>query len=333
MIPEFSVIDGNAPVFRGPGVRNPPMVESYFIKLVSPDGTHALWLRWTFFVDAHAPPRAELWAVSFVRGLLPVAAKRSEPANASSVTRFPWRVTHGDSTYDGAHTVGAVSAGASRFRWDLTLTPTLGPLALYPSAWMYRSRAIPSKVLTPIPDARAHGCYVVDGDTIVVDGWRAMQGHNWGRRHPGAYAWSHAAGFLQDASVVFEGFSARPSIGRTVLPWMSMAALHLDGRWLRFDSLRAAIQAKATVAAVRWDFECSNGTHTLTGRAFAETPETAGLYYPSPGGAVTACLNSKLAHLDLTLTSPGDARRQWTTESAALEVATTDTRHGVRMLA
>ncbi len=324
----MSPLDGNDPV--SPGHRG-PLVESIFVKLTAPAGDRALWLRWTFLLCPPAPPRAELWAVAFTRGRAPRAAKRSAPALPEAVSRVPWRVSFGGSHYDGARTAGEVTAGAVSIHWELALTPRLGLLQPYPYPWMYRSPVVPTKTLTPLADAVAHGAYTVDGESVAVDGWRAMQGHNWGRRHTRRYAWSHAAGFAEDPAAVFEAFSARPAVGGRELPWLTMAFLHVDGAWLRFDGLAMAARAHTEVSLLRWDLALEHRGHRLRGTLEADPSEAAGLHYPNPTGPVTYCLNSKLARAVLDLSSPGAPARRFTSTAAALEIAWPFADHGVTM--
>jgi len=56
-----------------------------------------------------------------------------------------------------------------------------------------------------------------------------------------------------------------------------------------------------------------------------------GLFYPNPDGTMCYCLNSKLANAELTLRIEGRATKTLRSRRAALELATRDPHHGVRM--
>jgi hypothetical protein len=64
---------------------------------------------------------------------------------------------------------------------------------------------------------------------------------------------------------------------------------------------------------------------------WAETDDFVGLFYPNPDGVMLHCLNSKIAHAEVTLRIAGRAPRTLRSTRAALEIGTTDPRHGVRM--
>ncbi len=63
----------------------------------------------------------------------------------------------------------------------------------------------------------------------------------------------------------------------------------------------------------------------------AETDDFVGLHYPNPSGAMTYCLNTKIARTRLELRLPGAAPMIATSRAGALEIGTRDAQHGVRM--
>jgi hypothetical protein len=65
----------------------------------------------------------------------------------------------------------------------------------------------------------------------------------------------------------------------------------------------------------------------------ARTDDMVGLYYANPDGAMTYCLNSKLASARVRFEPKGRAPLTLTSRAAALEVGTRDADHGVRMQA
>jgi hypothetical protein len=328
----MSALDGNALAFDPVRAARRGHVESYFLKLNSPDGARALWLKWTLFAAPGARPRAESWAIAFARDLPPRAFKRSWDLDPSAMLRTPFALEFPATRFDGLRTDGELSAGEARLGWDLSLSPRVPSLRPFPFAWMYRARLPETKLTTPVPDAIAHGRYVLDGERVDVSGWRAMQGHNWGTRHAHRYAWCHAAGFDGADEVVFEGLSGRLHRAGRELPWLTLAFLWTGERWLRFDAPRSLARAPVEAGVMHWRFETRAGEHRLRGEASARPLETAGLHYPNPIGPLTYCLNSKLARLALTLTGPSGTRH-FETDRAALEVGLPCADHGITMVA
>jgi hypothetical protein len=115
-------------------------------------------------------------------------------------------------------------------------------------------------------------------------------------------------------------------------PWLSLAALFLEGEMYRFDGLPALFSRRGTVSAQSWSFSLSGPRARLDGRAGAAPSQIAGLHYPNPDGSMTYCLNSKLADLELQLHRPGRETIDLRTCTAALEVGTKDPQHGMRMI-
>jgi hypothetical protein len=324
--------DGNEPAYQPARAARRGHVESYFVKLNSPDGTRALWLKWTLFAAPGAPAVAECWAIAFARGRAPRAVKRTRPLDAPAMVRTPFALAFGDAYFDGRRAHGLLASGGTRVAWDITLAPRLPALRPLPYAWMYESPVPETKLTSPVPDATAAGWFEIDGDRVDVTGWRGMQGHNWGTRHTHRYAWCQATGFDGAEDVVFEGLSGRLRRAGRELPWLTLAFLWVDDRWVRFDTPVALTCARAEAEVMRWRFETRAAGFVLRGEASAAREDTAGLHYANPQGPVTYCLNSKLAHLALTLEGPGGARA-FATAHAALELGWPSADHGIAMLA
>jgi len=81
----------------------------------------------------------------------------------------------------------------------------------------------------------------------------------------------------------------------------------------------------------RWTFQSTRGRPKLQGELWAETDDFVGLHYPNPDGTMVYCLNTKLARAELLVGMPGRRERLYRSTCAALEIATTDPNHGVRM--
>jgi hypothetical protein len=81
----------------------------------------------------------------------------------------------------------------------------------------------------------------------------------------------------------------------------------------------------------RWSFRARADRIAVDGEMWADTDDFVGLFYPNPDGTTCYCLNSKLARAEVTLRIGSRAPKTLRSERAALEIATRDPHHGVRM--
>ncbi|MBI4700228.1 MAG: hypothetical protein HY744_03510 [Deltaproteobacteria bacterium] len=308
-------------------------VESYFLKLNEPDGRRALWLKATI-LDRRgvAEPVAEAWAIAFDRQGEHVATKQIAAWREASFSREALGARVAALCFAEGHTQGAVESGGRRISWDLDFTTDAPPLVPFFHPRMYEGRLPSSKLVTPHPDSRFVGRYSVGGAEVEVEGWRGMQGHNWGRRHAELYGWAHCNQWDEGEDAVLEGVTARVKVGPVLLP--PLTVLCLRHRGVRYDFNRPAdiLRARATITPRSWSFRAHSDLGHIEGELSAPTRDFAGLYYENPDGAMTYCLNSKIAEGRLRLALAGRAPLVLTTRAAALEIGTKDASHGVRML-
>ncbi|MCC6645466.1 MAG: hypothetical protein IT374_07850 [Polyangiaceae bacterium] len=307
-------------------------VESYFFKLNSPDGERALWLRTTLLARPGAAPVAEAWAISFRRDgrhvackeVVPLAAARFDPsdlgAEVASLRTAPGSIS------------GSVARGPSRVAVALTFEDSTPPLVPFPHASMYTGALPKSKLVSPYPDARFDGWYEVDGERVDVRGWRGMQGHNWGPCHTHHYAWAHCNQF-DGEDAVFEGLTGRVKMGPLVLPPLTLLCLRYRGARYSWNRLRDLASASGSIGRRTWSFRAENDLGVLEGTLSSPDDLVVGLLYENPEGPPTYCLNSKLSTATLSLTPRGRPPVTLRSRAAALEIATTDPRHGVRLRA
>ena len=96
---------------------------------------------------------------------------------------------------------------------------------------------------------------------------------------------------------------------------------------------RRHLLARGRIAPRSLEIRASNGTARIEGTFSANTDDFVGLHYENPDGAMTYCLNSKIARGDVRLEVAGRPPIEAHTQAAALEIGTRDPDHGVRMLA
>ena len=319
----------------------PGHVESHFLKANSPDGERALWVKHTLLVPTRrdAPAVAELWAIAFDRrGRRKLAQKVSYPLAAARLCDAPFSFALPDAELRQGAASGALGAGDERLAWQLDFASAEAPFLPFRYPRMYTGAFPRSKSLTPFPDTRAHGSFTAFGERWDVTGWRAAQGHNWGKSHAHAYGWVHCNALclepggtpLEDSWV--EVLSGRVRLGPLVTPFLSVAGLRHQGRLFRFDAARAIVSRKIAIDTRSFTFELVQDGATLVGAFHAAPEQFAGLRYEDPDGRALACLNSKLASGRLTLSYEGGAVTLYT-DQAALELGTRSPDHGVALLA
>lgn len=333
-------------------------VESYFLKLNEKGGDRAVWLKATIFASALEPSRpvAEGWAIAFDRrGSSPrhVAVKHSLPFDLASFSArelaVDWSIQPAApplgapvsaapparspdflSLRDGA-TRGSISLREHRVRWDLRFTGDESPLAPLPFQAMYGASFPSAKLVSPYPDLRFDGEVDVDGEAWAIEGWRGMQGHNWGRRHADLYAWSHANVWEEADDFVLEGFSASVRVGPVRTPLMTLICARHRGVRYEWNAPLDIARARGEVTPRRWSFSATGNAGSIEGSLEADADDMVGLYYPNPHGPMTYCLNTKLARARVRFEARGRPPLSLTSRAAALEIGTRDEGHGIRM--
>lgn len=318
-------------------------VESYFLKANDPTGTRALWIRATLFASTSEPDRAmaEGWAIAFERRggeRKVVAVKHTLPfARASFGSRedlaVRWELPGRDEHFamDSGSTRGAVATRGQRIAWDLRFAGDQRPIVPFPFERMYTARVPRQKLLTPVPDARFEGELEVGGERWAIDGWRGMQGHNWGLGHSHLYAWCHANVWKEDDEFVLEGMSGKVRVGPVMTPLTTIVCVRHRGVAYDFNRPLQVLRATGDVTARQWSFTAASRHARIEGVVEAETDDMVGLYYANPDGPMTYCLNSKLARARVRFEARGRAPLVLTSDAAALEIGTRDADHGVRM--
>lgn len=324
-------------------------VESHFMRANSPDGERALWVKHTILSPAGVVGGAvaEAWAIAFRRGAAAnVGVKSTVPISAARFVDSPFRIETGEAVLEQGAARGAADSGGHRIEWDLRFDASAPSFHPFPLERMYEAPFPRSKTLTPCPDTRFDGSFVVDGEEWTVDGWPGMQGHNWGRSHAEAYAWVHCNAWDEGSDgpsgpgglagpngpAWLEAITGRIKLGPVLTPWLSLAALHIDGETHRFDGARALTSRAVDVSWYRLRLGLVKGARSLRIDVEAPRQDMAGLHYENPDGSMTHCLNSKLATGTVTLSLPGRPDRVLRSDRLALELGTKDRGHGVEML-
>ncbi len=189
-----------------------------------------------------------------------------------------------------------------------------------------------SKIVSPHPDLRFTGYYRVGDRRVEVDGWRGMQGHNWGQRHTHLYAWMHCNVWDGADDLVVEGITARVKLGALLSPPVTLVIAEHAGERHAFTLPGSLLRARGRIEPRGWSFRAANANARIQGTFSADTEDFVGLHYENPDGAMTYCLNSKIALGRIRLVVAGRPALEAHTRAAALEIGTRDPDHGVKML-
>ncbi len=323
------------------GVRYRPQavrghVESYFLKANDPEGARAVWLKATIFASDHDPTRAvaEAWAIAFDREHGHTAVKTWVPYESARFSPTALDVSVASCRFTSEAWKGDIASGERSVAFDLALGGEADPLMHFPRPFLYDAPFPSTKIVSLAFDARVSGRVVVNGASWDVSRWGATVGHNWGRRHAPHYAWGHCNVWHEaGAALAFEGLTARAGVGALSLPAMTLLAVRHAGRTHTLTGALSMVKNHGDVSLRRWTFGGKGQHIAIEGEMRAETDDFVGLFYANPDGKTTHCLNSKLAHAELSVTLRGQPPMKLTSNAAALEIGTRDPMHGIRMYA
>ncbi|MEZ4308254.1 MAG: hypothetical protein R3F14_09445 [Polyangiaceae bacterium] len=320
-------------------------MESYFLKANEPGGERALWLRATLFSRASEAGGAvaEGWAIAFGAADGRSTSRSSRRCRFGGLrSRAAGSGCRADEPSEGAvlslqegRSKGLIARASTRIAWDLRYEPTRPAFELLPYSWMYGAPFPKSKLVTPAPDAVFSGEVEVGDERWSIDGWRGMQGHNWGRGNADLYAWCQVNLWDDDGGepLVLEAVSARVRTGPVLLPLLTLAGVRARGVDYRWNRPSDMARAEASIDGLTYRLSVASDLGRLDAELTAEQGEMVGLYYANPTGPITHCYNTKLARARVTFAPAGRPEITRTSRVAALEIGTHDRDPGVAMLA
>ena len=187
-----------------------------------------------------------------------------------------------------------------------------------------------AKAVVPQPRAAFVGTLTVDGTTHAIDDWIGSQNHNWGSRHTDRYAWGQVAGFDDAPDAFLECATAQVRVGPFWTPAMTLVVLRLGDETYALNGLARALRAEGRVDGLDWHFASTEGAVAIDGRIGAPATRFVGLTYGNPPGGTKICLNSKLAHCELTVRRPSRPPLVLrSADRAAFEILDDATRAGI----
>jgi len=326
------------------------MYESFYLRAVDPGRPRGVWIRYTVHKRPGEAPRGSLWLTYFdARRPAPFTQKLTTAG--LSVPAGGWIAVGADSAF-GPGGAGGACGGA---RWELAFTSREPPLWHLPRRWMYRVGLPRTKLTSPAPAARFSGTLVVPAsdataqpsvavadraterpapatETIELDGWPGMVGHNWGAEHAERWIWLHGVCFAEDPEAWLDVAIGRVRVAGGTTPWVANGAVALGGERHRLGGLgaRGLLVAEAP-GHCRLSLPGPGG---LTVEAHVHSPggAIAGWRYVDPEGGGHEVANCSIAELALTLHRPGRASQTLRTDhGAAYELGMRGGGHGVAL--
>jgi len=285
------MVDPAAP--RWPSVRpGRGHYESYYLRAVHPTEPRGIWIRYTVLAPPGGEPAGQLWFTLFDRSW-PVPRAVRDDAGVPTSDANAW-IRLGESTFGAGAVVGSVGPA----RWSLRCLTDQAPLEHLPRSWMYTARLPRTKVLSPSPCAVFDGSVEFGGETVEVDGWPGMVGHNWGEEHAEQWIWLSGLGLPgRGPGTWLDVALGRLRLGPVRTPWVANGALSIDGERFRLGGLGRRVDVVA--AANRCHLRIPGPGATVT--AWATAPEQAFVPwdYAGPGGGAHQVVNCSVADLRL----------------------------------
>lgn len=303
--------------------------ESFYLKAAAPEGGRAIWIRHTFHRRPGEPATGAVWVTRFdARRGRPRAMKHQVAERDVSVPDGSYVRVDGAEVGPG-FARGALELAEASASWDLRFADRQESLRHLPAEWMYRAPLPRTKLLSPHPAALFEGQVTVDGETIAIDGWPGMVGHNWGAEHAATWIWIHAAGIGADGSGYVDIGAGRVRIGPLLTPWVANGRLALDGESHRLGGLAAVRATRIEAEPTSCRFALRGEGARVEGSVGAPAERFVGWLYADPGGGAHNSLNCSISDLRLTVDRGGRTERVEVEAAAAYEHGTTDTGHGI----
>jgi hypothetical protein len=304
--------------------------ESFYVKACRPGGGQGIWIRHTVHKRPGAEPNASIWFVLFDREADgPRTTKVTVPAAELSEPAGAWIRVDGAEIAPG-RAAGAIETDALVASWDFSFSGDERPCKYLPADWLYEAPVPRTKFVAPYPNARFDGRLEVDGETIELDGWPGMIGHNWGSEHAERWVWLEGTGFEGSPDTYFDAGAARIRLGRRTTSWVPSGMLLLDGEAHRLGGLGKVRSASIEESPTACSFVLPGKDVVVRGSVSAPRKDFVGWIYADPKGPEHNTVNCSVADLELTVERPAlPPRRLTLSAGAAYEFGMRETDHGI----
>ncbi len=304
--------------------------ESFYVKACRPGGGQGIWIRHTVHKRPGAKPNASIWFCLFDREAEgPRVTKVTVSAAELSVPAGSWIKVDGAEIGPG-RAVGSVDTDAVNASWDLTFSGDAEPCKYLPSDRLYETRLPKTKFVAPFPDARFEGRLEIDGETIELEGWPGMIGHNWGTEHAERWVWLEGTGFEGSPDTYFDAGAARIKLGPWTTPWVPSGMLMLEGKAHRLGGFGQIRGASIEESAGECSFVLPGKDIVVRGRVSAPKKDFVGWVYADPQGPEHHTINCSVSDLELTVERPALPPLELSLSAgAAYEFGMRETDHGI----
>lgn len=304
--------------------------ESFYIKAVSPEGGRALWLRHTIHRRPDHDATASLWLTYFdVSKDGPRAGKVTVSAERLSFPPDAY-IQVADAVLGPGAARGTLADESFPATWELRFSDAAEPLRHLPYERLYTAKLPRTKLLSPHPSARFDGALTLGEQTVAIDGWRGMVGHNWGAEHAERWVWLHAAGLNGNEGNYFDVAAGRVRIGPFTTPWVANGMVVLDGEQHRIGGLGHIYGTVMEAKPGECEFTLPGKGVNVKGTVRAPLKDFVGWIYADPKGPDHNTINCSVADIELKVERPGRRHaRVAMTAAAAYELGMRETDHGV----
>ena len=188
-----------------------------------------------------------------------------------------------------------------------------------------------TKFLSPYPSAHFDGTLTLDGETLTLEGWPGMIGHNWGAEHAERWVWIQGGELEGQPMSCFDMAVGRIKIGPWTTPWVGNGVLRIDGEEHRLGGFDKVLSLKVDDAPTSCRFEIAGDDVKVSGRVSAEPRNFVAWVYADPKGPEHNTLNCSISDLELEVTRKGasDPERILVGGGAAYEIGMRQTDHGI----
>ena len=196
---------------------------------------------------------------------------------------------------------------------------------------LYNAPLPKTKFLSPYPNAVYNGKLEVGGETIEVEGWRGMVGHNWGAEHAERWVWVQGAGFQgRSPEDYYDMAVGRIKVAGRQTPWVGNGMLVLDGKAHRLGGFERIRSTDVDEEPTRCRFGLRGKGVKLTGTVKAPAKDFVAWIYADPVGPEHNTLNCSISDLELDVEIDGrPGERLKVNRGAAYEFGARDTDHGI----
>lgn len=304
--------------------------ESFYIKAAHPAGGRAVWLRHTTHQRPGEPVQGSIWLTVFDADAPgPRAVKATYPA-AEVFAPSSAYIQVGAGLIEPGRAHGLLSTDGIEASWDLSFSDESEPLRHLPKEWMYTGRLPKTKLLSPYPCASFDGTVTLGGETLEVESWPGMVGHNWGSEHAEKWVWIQAQGLGGNEGDHLDIAAGRIKLGPVTTPWIANGRIILEGEEYRLGGLSASYGTEIDAKPDHCTFTVPGKNVNVKGRVGAPLKDFVAWTYADPKGPEHNAINCSISDIELRIERPDKKHAKLELSGvAAYELGTRETDHGI----